>query len=56
MHYFDVGLEAYLAISVASSIVSPGVVTLGNSGTETLKPPSGFGCSTISYSRSMLML
>jgi hypothetical protein len=39
---------------MASSIVSPWVATLGSSGTKKLKPPSGSGCSTISYSRSML--
>ena len=40
-------------LSVASSIVSPWVATLGNSGTKTLKPPSGSGCKTISHSRPL---
>jgi hypothetical protein len=48
MHHIEIGLDGLLDR-----------LALGGDawqlGTKTLKPPSGSGCSTISYSRSMLM-
>jgi hypothetical protein len=51
VHHLKVGLDRLLG-HLRSFLDR---LTLGSSGTKTLKPPSASGCRMISYSRSMLM-